>query len=194
MTKIIGLTGGIGSGKTTVANYLQSLGIPVYIADAASKELADAPEILALIKRDFGEEVIAAGQLNRQKMAAIVFNNPEKLKQLNAIIHPAVRADFESWLAKNAEAEIVIKEAAILFESGSYKECDSVITVTAPIEIRIQRVMQRDHINREKVLERMKNQWTDEQRFAKSEYVVENTDFQHAKEQIDEILKKLLNQ
>lgn len=194
MTKIIGLTGGIGSGKSTVAGYLQSRGIPVYIADAASKALMDRPEILDQVKQAFGDKIFANGILDRQKLADLVFNDPQKLKQLNAIIHPAVKADFEGWLMKYGKSKIVVKEAAILFESGSYKECDSVITVTAPLEIRIERVMKRDRIDRQKVLERMRNQWSDAERFAKSDYLIENTDFQQTKEQIDEILKKLLNQ
>lgn len=193
MTRIIGLTGGIGSGKSSIASYIRSLGIPVYIADDASREMMNKPEIQKQVRQIFGESVFDGRHLDRQQLARQVFNDPKKLKQLNSIIHPAVRDDFEQWRQKHTDAPIIVKEAAILFESGSYKDCDSVITVTAPKEVRIERVMHRDKISRERVLERMQNQWTDEQRFAKSDYVVENTDLEDAKNQTSQILKKLMN-
>ena len=191
MSKIIGLTGGIGSGKTTLATYIESLGIPVFIADDEAKKLMQSDEVLREIKAVFGEAVFEKGQLNRQELASIVFSNPEKLSQLNGIIHPAVKRQFKIWLDENQSAPFVVYEAAILFESGSYQNCDSIITITTPLEDRIARVMQRDNSSREQVLNRINAQWTDEQRAAKSNFIIENTDPQNAKSQLDEILKIL---
>jgi len=191
MTKIIGLTGGIGSGKTTLATYLKSLGIPVFIADDEAKKLMQSLEVIAEIQTVFGTTIFENGVLNRQQLAAIVFSNPEKLSQLNAIIHPAVKKQFGFWLDQYQSEPFVVYEAAILFESGSYKNCDSIITITAPLEDRITRVMQRDNSTREQVLHRINAQWTDEQRIAKSDFVIENSDAQQAKNSIDEILKIL---
>lgn len=194
MTKIIGLTGGIGSGKTTIAKYMESQGIPVYIADSVAKKVLEQPEIKKKIAAHFGEDIFENGKINRQKLAKIVFNNPVNLKQLNGIVHPAVRRDFDSWLIQHSQFQWVVKEAAILFESGSYKDCDVIITVMAPLEERIQRIIERDKTTVENIMDRIKNQWTDEMRSEKSDYVVENVNIKVAKHQIDEILKKLNNQ
>lgn len=191
MTKIIGLTGGIGSGKTTVANYFQSLGVPVYIADNESKKMMQTPEILSEIKNTFGTSIFENEILDREKLASIVFNQPDKLKQLNAIIHPAVKKDFKNWILNYKNSLFVIYEAAILFESGSYKECDLIITVTAPMESRIQRVIIRDKTTRNKVLKRMDMQWSDEQRILKSDYIIENILQKVTKLEVDKILKIL---
>ena len=191
MTKIIGLTGGIGSGKTTIATYLKSLGIPVFIADDEAKKLMQSVAVLAEIKAVFGEVIFEKGILNRQKLAAIVFSNSDKLTQLNRIIHPAVKQQFKIWLDQYQSAPFVVYEAAILFESGSYQNCDYIITITAPLEERIARVMQRDNSSKEQVLNRINAQWTDEQRVAKSDFVIENSDLQNAKSAIDKILKIL---
>ncbi len=191
MTKIIGLTGGIGSGKTTIANYFKSKGIPVYIADEEARKITDTPEVLDAIKNIFGEEVFDHNQLNRKKIAEIVFDNPQKLQQLNAIIHPAVKKNFEMWINQHANKPFIIKETAILFESGSYKDCDIIITVVVPIEVRINRVMQRDNIPRETVLKRINQQWTDDQKIERSTYIIDNLDLESAKGQVDKILKIL---
>jgi dephospho-CoA kinase len=190
MTKIIGLTGGIGSGKSTVAKYFQTFGIPVYIADEQAKIIAESPEIVQAVKINFGDEIFENEKLNREKLSQIVFNNPEKLKQLNAIIHPAVKKDFDLWVKTHANEPYLIKETAILFESGSYKDCDFIITVTAPLETRIRRVIKRDGTTREKVLKRIENQWTDAERIAKSKFIIENINLDNTKIQIENILKK----
>ena len=191
MAKIIGVTGGIGSGKTTLVRYFESLGIPVFIADDEAKKLMQSAEVLGKIKAVFGEAIFEKGQLNRQQLATIVFSNPEKLSQLNGIIHPAVKKQFTIWLDQHQSAPFVVYEAAILFESGSYQNCDYIITITAPLEDRIARVMQRDNSSREQVLNRINAQWTDEQRATKSNFVIENSDPQISKSQLDEILKIL---
>jgi dephospho-CoA kinase len=194
MTKIIGLTGGIGTGKTMVAEYFKSLGIPVYIADKEARQLMTSDNIINALSNEFGKEILENGILNREKLAKLVFNDSKKLQKLNSIVHPEVKKHFDNWIEKHKNYPFVVKEAAILFESGSYKYCDTIITVTCPLEIRLQRVMKRDKTDRESVLKRIENQWTDEQRIAKSNYVIHNLSVESTKKQVDEILKKLKNQ
>lgn len=172
--KVIGLTGGIGSGKSTVGKLLEIKGIPVYYSDIRAKEIMDeSDEIVSTLKEWFGEDLYENGVLNRTKLGEIVFSDYQKLKKLNSLVHPAVFQDFEDW--KNAQnSEFVVKEAAILFESGSYKQCDLVLTVSAQQEIRIIRTMERDQMSREKVENRMSKQWSDHEREAKADYVIHN--------------------
>lgn len=191
MTKIIGLTGGIGSGKTTVANHFIGAGIPVYIADDEARKIMQSPEILREIEKIFGSVIFKNEVLNRQKLAEIVFSNSDKLKQLNAIIHPAVKKHFGNWILNYKNSPYVIYETAILFEGGSYKDCDKIITVTAPFETRIERVIQRDKTSRENVLKRIKMQWTDDQRLGKSDFVIENINPEITKSEVGKILKIL---
>ena len=191
MTKIIGLTGGIGSGKTTVANHFIAAGIPVYIADDEARKIMQSPEILREIEKIFGSVIFKNEVLNRQKLAEIVFSNSDKLKQLNAIIHPAVKKHFGNWILNYKNSPFVIYETAILFECGSYKDCDKIITVTAPLETRIERVIQRDKTTRENVLKRIKKQWTDDQRLGKSDFVIENINPEITKSEVGKILKIL---
>ena len=191
MMKIIGLTGGIGSGKTTVANHFIGAGIPVYIADDEARKIMQSPEILREIEKIFGSVIFKNEVLNRQKLAEIVFSNSDKLKQLNAIIHPAVKKHFGNWILNYKNSPFVIYETAILFESGSYKDCDKIITVTAPLETRIERVIQRDKTSRENVLKRIKMQWTDDQRLGKSDFVIENINPEITKSEVGKILKIL---
>lgn len=191
MQKSIGLTGGIGSGKTTIANYLASLGIPVYIADDAGKKVMQQQEIIKAIQQKFGSDIVKENQLNRARLAEIVFNNPDRLKTLNGIVHPAVRKDYKKWLAEHTDAPFLVYESAILFESGSYKDFDYVITITAPLEVRVSRVLQRDDTEREQVMKRINAQWTDDQRVFKSDFVIENIDIDLAKAEINKILKIL---
>lgn len=191
MTKIIGLTGGIGSGKTTIANIFQSFGIPIYIADDEAKKIMESPEIINEIKDVFGTSVFENEVLNRQKLAEIVFNTPKKLEQLNKIVHPAVKKHFDQWLSNHTTSPYIVYEAAILFESGRYKDCDVIITVTAPVETRIHRVIERDRTTRALVLKRINSQWTDDERISKSDFVIENTSIEEAKTEVLKILKIL---
>lgn len=193
MTKIIGLTGGIGSGKTTIANHFMAAGIPVYIADDEARQIMQSATIIDEIQKTFGKAIFENGILNRQKLAEIVFNDPDKLKLLNGIIHPAVKKHFENWISIHDKTPFVIYEAAILFESGNYKNCDKIITVTAPLETRIQRVIQRDNATRENVLKRMDAQWDDNQRITKSDFVVVNIDPKTTESEVGKILKILRN-
>jgi dephospho-CoA kinase len=191
MTKVIGLTGGIGSGKTTIANHFKSRGVPVYIADDEARKIMETTEVTKAIKEVFGPMPFEGTILNRDKLATIVFNDSKKLQQLNAIVHPVVKQDFKQWLLEHNESAIVIYEAAILFESGNYKDFDFIITVTAPLESRIQRVISRDKTTREQVLKRINVQWTDEQRILNSDYIIVNDEHEIAKRESDEILKIL---
>ncbi|UWY26710.1 dephospho-CoA kinase [Flavobacterium sp. TR2] len=191
MTKVIGLTGGIGSGKTTVANYFEEMGVPVYIADDGAKRVMQSKNILKEVKSAFGGNIFDGDVLNRAKLAQVVFNDKEQLAKLNAIVHPAVKLDFEEWVKEHKNKDYVIYEAAILFESGRYKDCDVIITVTAPEEVRIDRVIKRDKTTREQVVSRMKMQWNDEKRISKSNFVINNNNLKKAKEDVVKILKIL---
>ncbi|MBC5862700.1 dephospho-CoA kinase [Flavobacterium turcicum] len=191
MTKIIGLTGGIGSGKSTIATYFKEAGVPIYLADDAGKKVMQNPDIIAAVADVFGSGVVENGIINRQKLASIVFNESQQLQKLNRIVHPAVKKHFDNWLLEQKHFPYVLYEAAILFESGKYKECDCVITVIASTEARIARVMQRDQTSRELVLQRMNSQWTDGQRIPLSDFVIENDDLELAKAQVTKILKIL---
>jgi dephospho-CoA kinase len=193
MTKIIGLTGGIGSGKTTIANHLKSLGIPVYNSDDQAKKILYLPETIDFLKSAFGNVVFTNELFDKDKLAKLVFNNPEQLKLLNQIIHPAVKVDFENWLKTNKNSPLIIKEAAILFESGSYKDCDVIISISAPQEIRFQRVIERDLLTYEEVMSRINNQWTDEMRNKNSDYVIDNQDVEKAFTQAEDVINILLN-
>lgn len=194
MTKIIGLTGGIGSGKSTVANYMATKGIPVYIADLEAKKIMEDTEVIREVQKIFNENVILDnGFLDRVKIAQIVFADKERLHALNNLIHPKVKNHFREWLKSHENEKFIIKEVAILFESGGDKECDKVILVTAPLETRIQRTVKRDGVDAEAVKARIKNQLSDEEKMVKSDYIIENISLNETFLQVDgivEILKK----
>ena len=194
MMKIVGVTGGIGSGKTTIINYIKSKGFTVYIADDAGRKVMQKPEIIQQINELFNNEVLLPdGMLDRSKIASCVFNNNDLLQKLNNIVHPAVALDFEEFKKENASEKLIFKETAVLFESGSYKDCDATILITAPLEIRIKRVMQRDNITKKQVESRIKNQLSDDQKAALATYIVENIDLKHAFKSVDDIIIKILN-
>lgn len=193
MPKIVGLTGGIGSGKSKAAAYFSELGIPCYIADDRAKELmTSSMTIQQAIINKFGAESYINGNLNRPFLASIVFKDTVLLATLNAIVHPAVASDFRSWLLEQ-NSIYVIKEAAILFENGGAKLCDQVILVTAPKEIRVQRVIDRDKCTKEDVLERMSKQWSDAKKKPLADYIIENIEWKETSKQI-EVLHQKLNQ
>jgi dephospho-CoA kinase len=174
----IGLTGNIGSGKTTVAKVFELLGVPVFYADDEAKKVMATDAILIdAIKQTFGaESYFADGSLNRKHIAAIVFNNPVELEKLNALVHPAVFRAFEALEAKVKDAPYIIREAAILFESGSYKTCDRTIIVAAPLAKRIARVMQRDGITRDEVEKREGRQMPEDEKKKLADDVIINDD------------------
>jgi dephospho-CoA kinase len=188
MTKIIGLTGGIGSGKSTVAREFLALGIPVYFADVEAKKLLDETQVQQQLKAVFGEEIFDQAAVNKAKLAAIVFTDSSKLQQLNSIIHPAVQVHFTQWLSLHSHQPFVVKEAAILFESGSAAQCDYVVSVQAPKADRVARVMARDQVSEAQVLSRMQHQWTDEQRAKKSDFIINNLSQETLKNQVLTVL------
>lgn len=194
MTKIVGLTGGIGSGKTTVAKIFSELGVSVYIADEEARKITNLTETLQAIKMQFGDEMVVNNQLNRTLMAELVFSNPDQLKVLNAIIHPRVAVHFNNWLSSHADEVFVIKETAILFETKSYLNCDLIITVIAPVEERVKRVMNREAISEIEIRNRMLNQWTDEQRTALSDFIICNTDLDDTRKQVLALYNKIVSQ
>lgn len=191
--KIIGLTGGIGSGKSTIAKIFESLGYAVYNSDTRAKEFYKDVELINRIEKQLAISITEKGVFNKKKLANIIFNHPKKLQELNAIIHPLVKLDFEDWLIKNKDKKYVIKESALLFETSFYKDCFKTILVTAPIETRISRVMQRDSISRQEVLSRINNQWLDEEKEPLADFIILNIDLKEVEEKINEIVKILKN-
>lgn len=192
MTKIIGLTGGIGSGKTTVAKYFASKGIPVYIADDAAKTIMDDKKVVQEVQAIFSENVtLKNGLLDRNAIRELVFSDKSKLEQLNKIIHPKVKVDFENWLKKYKKAPFVIKEVAILFETNGQKYCDATILVTAPIETRIKRVLERDTTSRENILQIINNQLPEEEKIKLATFVVTNENLNITYKTVDNLIEIL---
>lgn len=190
--KVVGLTGGIGSGKTTVANFFRELGVPIYIADDAGKRLMNSSEeirkaIIALL----GPDSYKGKEPDRKFIASQVFSNKKKLEALNAIIHPAVEKDFREWQAKQS-APYVIYEAAILFEKGGYKKCDLNILVTAPMEEKISRLQERDQSTVEEITARMNNQWSDEKKRELADFTIKNENLSQTKHQVETLHEIIL--
>lgn len=189
-----GLTGGIGSGKTLVCKIFDVLGIPVYDADFEAKRImATHPEIIAGLSELFGKEILKEGKPDREKIASIVFHDRNALNQLNSLIHPYVRKDFELWSRSKQNSAYVIQEAAILFETGAYQLLDFTITVTAPEDLRIRRMMERDHVERKDVLARIANQMDEAQRTRMADAVIVNDDTKLVIPQVVDLHFKLLN-
>lgn len=187
----IGLTGGIGSGKTTIAKIFQSMGYPVYFADTRAKYLmVNNQKLIASVQSLFGEDIYTNNKLNRAKLGNIVFNDKAKLEQLNQLVHPAVASDYNNWRTKQ-RSNIVFKEAAILFETGSYKAMDLNILVTCPVEERIRRVVNRDNTTKEEVISRMNNQWNEEKKLKLSDFTIDNSGNLLVTPQITTILSQL---
>ena len=191
--KIVGLTGGIGSGKTTVANMFQALGIAIYIADEEAKKLMTSSKV---IKRKlialFGEKAYVNDALNKPYIADTIFKNRFLLEKMNAIIHPRVASHFKKWLIKQ-KSPYVIKETAILFENEAYKQCDLIITVTAPKELKIKRLLSRDSMTVEKIEAIMNNQWNDEEKMKLSHYVIVNSELENTRQQAVKIHQQIID-
>ena len=188
----VGLTGGIGSGKTTVANFFSELGIPIYNADLEARRLMKSSSLIKkkLIKV-FGNDAYKNGELNTSFLASIVFKDKSELAKINSIIHPEVAKDFKSWVKKQ-EAPYVIEESAILFENDLIGNFDYIITVTAPAEVRINRIIKRDQTSKNEVLMRMSNQWDDKKKIQLSDYIIHNIELSDTKKQVKKLHKKLL--
>jgi len=174
----IGLTGGIGSGKTTVAKIFELLNIPVYYADAASRRLYHTnKELAASLKKHFGNDIFLNDQLDRARLAGLVFNDPQKLDLLNSLVHPLTIKDAEAWMSKQT-SPYLIKEAALIFESGSNSGLDYVIGVHTPQELRIERVINRDGLTKDEVLSRIKTQMDEEEKMKLCDFIIENNEHQ----------------
>jgi dephospho-CoA kinase len=174
----IGITGNIGGGKTTVSRIFEVLGIPVFYADdAAKKVMVEDPILINALKEAFGTEAyFGDGTLNRKHIASIVFNNETELAKLNSIVHPAVFRAFDTWTSQVKNTPYVMKEAALLFESTSYKMCDYSVMVTAPLELRIARVMRRDGLTRDEIESRNARQFSEEKKIQLANYLIRNDD------------------
>ena len=189
---LVGLTGGIGSGKSTVASFFRELGIPVYTADDEAKKLmTTSKRIKTKLIKEFGEQTFVDEQLNRGYIASIVFKDAEKLAILNNIVHPEVAKHFKKWASKH-NAPYVIQENAILFESNAASRFDTIITVTAPIDLRFERVLKRDDTTIKQIQSRMNNQLSDDERLQRSDFVIENIDWDITKQQVLDIHNQLL--
>lgn len=190
----VGLTGNIGSGKSLVASVFETLGVPVFNADLEARNLYTDPLVKAKLIDLFDESIITPeGNLDRKSIAQIVFKDPGKLAILNQVIHPLVRKAYISWAGQKKNHPYTIYEAAILFESGYYRELDKLILVTAPIEVRIQRVMHRDMVTRSDVLARMENQWDEEKMVPLANYVIVNDGRSMVIPQVMELHNSLMN-
>lgn len=190
---IVGLTGGIGSGKTTVAKLFNTLGVPVYVSDIAAKRImiSDA-KVIKEVKTLLGElAYFDDGSLDKKHISEQVFKNKELLQKLNSIVHPAVADDFIAWYKKQNSA-YVIKESAILFESGSHKKCDIIISVISPIKERVNRVMKRDSVTKKQVLYRVMNQSSDEDKIDQSDFIINNITIDATKIQVEKIHNQII--
>jgi dephospho-CoA kinase len=173
---IIGITGGIGSGKSTVSDLLRSKGYPVFDTDREARIIQDSDaEVIAATRLLFGDDIYVEGRLNRPAVASMVFRNPELLKKLTEIVHPAVRKKIKEWSLQYDKDQIIFVESAVLFEGGFYKLMDKIVLIVASEEIRIERVMKRDGLTREQVVARIKNQIPDIEKIPESDLII-NTD------------------
>ncbi len=190
----IGITGGIGSGKTTVCKIFETYGIPIYYADDRAKLLmVNNVEVIQEIKKVFGKEAyFGDGNLNRKYIGAVAFQDQSKLKALNEIVHPAVKKDGELWQLDHSKSPYTIKEAALLFESGNFATLDKIITVVSPLELRIERVMARDKSSREQVQSRINKQWNDEDKVKLSDFIIYNDHENSLIKQINKIHNTLI--
>lgn len=188
----VGITGGIGSGKSTISGILETMRYPVYYADIRGKWLMqNHPSVIKSIKKLFGDDIYRDnGLLDRAKIASIVFSHFNTLAQLNSIVHPAVAHDFSEWCAMQ-KSSILFKEAAIMFESGASKGLDKIISISAPKNTRIERVMRRDHMTENQIKERMQHQMAEKERLNLSDFVIYNDGKQFVIPQIYEIIKQL---
>lgn len=190
--KVLGLTGGMGSGKSTVAGFFKELGVPVYIADEEAKNIMEndsrvKEEIIALL----GSKAYQNNRPDRKYIASKVFKDKHKLEQLNAIIHPAVLSDFDLW-KKKQQAAYVVYEAAILFEKGGYQKCDLNLLITAPLEEKLKRLQKRDNSTLEDIQARMDHQWADEKKKELADFVIQNFDLSETRTAVHQLHETLL--
>jgi dephospho-CoA kinase len=190
----VGITGGIGSGKTSVCRVFETYHIPIFHADQQAQELYRLPEIIYWLKHNISADVIdSTNSVNKKKLASLVFSNANKLKQLEDYIHPIVRQKFDDWYIRQQNAPYVLYESAILFETGRFKSFDKTIVVTAPEKVRIERVMLRDRLTASEIRQRMTKQWIDERKIALADFVLENIEWPKTLQQIEHIHRILLS-
>lgn len=188
----IGITGNMGSGKSTVCQFFERLGISVFHADDQAKSLYNHPEIQAEMIKKFGEEVYENGSINKQKLAAIIFNNAAALHFVNNLIHPAVQRQFEKWLCKLEKSPYVLYEAAILFETGRHTYFDKIILIKAPVSLKIKRIKQRDGLNHQQIIQRLNYQWPDKSKTALADFIINNNEKHELLPQVENIHENLL--
>ena len=192
---IVGLTGNIGSGKTTIATIFKILGIEVYNSDQAGHRILNDSTTIPQLVSLLGEEILDSNKKPiRSKIAAKVFNNNNLLEQLNAIIHPLVQADFKRWTEEGIDSPFIIKESAILFEAGIDTTCDSTIAVTAPETLRIERVLKRDHLTEAEIKSRISKQWAEEKKISLASYIIKNDGESFVIPQVVDIYNKLMKE
>ena len=191
--KKIGITGGIGSGKTYVASVFQSFGVPIFNADIQAKKImTSSGKLIKLVKEEFGNDIYKDSDLNKEKLASIVFNDKSKLEKLNSLVHPIVKKEFNNWCKKQT-SPYVIKEAAILFESNSHLGLDAVICVLAPLELRMERLLKRDNYTEKEIKKRIENQISQEEKEKLSDYIIVNDEKELLLPKIIKIHKELLS-
>ncbi len=187
----IGITGGIGSGKSVVSKILETLGYPVFNSDSVAKEIVNTdPEIIHGLKELFGDQIYKGNELNRELLAQHIFSDDNYREKVNRLIHPRVRAAFEAF-AINAASPVVFNEAAILLETGAYQQFSKTILITAPKELRLKRVMQRDNVSEEAVKARMEKQWSDEKKIPLADYTICNDEKEPLLAQVQHVLKEM---
>tara|TARA_B100000767_G_scaffold120670_1_gene114953 strand:- start:4175 stop:4762 length:588 start_codon:yes stop_codon:yes gene_type:complete len=192
MPRIVGLTGGIGTGKSRIALRFTELGVPCYIADDRAKELMNSSASLRnAILKNFGLQSYVNDKLNRLFISDLIFNDKHLLARLNELVHPAVAKDFSEWVSEQ-DSSYLIKEAAVLFESGGADQCDEIILVTTPMETRIERVLARDHSSVEAIKRRISKQWADEKKIPLADHHIENLKWEDTLTKIDVLHQKLL--
>ncbi len=190
--KFIGITGGIGSGKSYVAQIIERMGYPVYYADKEARILMNSHPIISETLIDwFGKEIYSNGELNREKMATLIFHDEQMRSKVNQLVHPLVREAFVNW-ASSQNKPLVFNEAAILYETDAYKKFHEIILVTAPLSLRITRVMKRDGISEEQIRDRMEAQWSDDKKLSFGPYEIINDNRLPLLSQIEEVIEQLL--
>ncbi len=193
MPKRIGITGGIGAGKSTVSKIIESMGFPVFNSDNEAKKIINFhPEVKSELSALFGNSLYGDTGIDRKKLAEFVFNDPSLREKVNQIVHPRVRAAFDDF-ARASSSELVFNEAAILFETGAYKQFEATVLITCPLELRMERLIARDNSSREEIEARMNAQWADDKKEKLASYTIANDEKKPLINQIEKVISDLLN-
>lgn len=193
MVKKIGITGGIGSGKSIVSKIIETMGYPVFNSDFEAKKIANShPEVKSELIELFGESIYMDNELNRKMLAGLIFSDLSLRGKVNAIIHPKVREEFNNR-ASTSKSNLIFNEAAILFETGAYKQLDATVLITAPKELRIRRVLGRDKVSLEEIENRIASQWSDEKKSQFTNYIINNDEVEPLIVQVEKVISEFLN-